>query len=317
MHELKKKKGYVPPIEQEVLDAIEWKWQNVPYAHQSAQQVLDIYYPNQVILEQYPVIVYYHGGGFELGAKDDEDLEPMLCALDRGYVVVSVEYRKSAEARFPAALYDAKAALRFLRANARRYRLDAERIGVWGPSSGGWIVAMLGVTDGNPAFEDLSMGNEEYSSGVDAVLDWCGPCAGFHRMDQMAREAGMEVRRPHSDPKSPESKFLGADITLVPELCELACPCTYANADIPPFMIVHGTADNAVPVRQSIEFAGALRSKAGDDKVRLYIAEGAPHHGNTWYTQEWVINMCLDFFDGVLKAGESLQEEMPLAAANA
>ena len=301
MHELKKKKGYIPPIDPEVTDQIEHKVLNVPYAEQSPSQVLDIYYPGGTLSGPYPTIVYYHGGGFAIGEKNDEDLEPMLCSLERGYVVVSVEYRKSAEARFPAALYDAKAAIRFLKANAGFYRLDASRIGVWGPSSGGWIVGMLGVTAGNPAFEDLSMGNASFSSEVDAVLDWCGPCAGFDRLDPMAIESGLPLRRPHSSPDSPESRFLGTDISLVPELCRLANPCIYAHADIPPFFLVHGTADESVPAAQSIAFADALRSKAGEEKVRLYLAEGQPHHGNPWYTEEWVITMCLDFFDETLK----------------
>lgn len=169
----------------------------------------------------YPVIVFCHGGAFRNGNKGDESLEPVLRGLDRGYAVVSVGYRKSGESRFPAMLYDAKAALRFLRANAGSYQLDKDKIAAWGPSSGGWLVSMLGTTMGNPAFEDRSMGNTEFSSSVQTVIDWCGPCGNFLAMDEALQKSGLGAGD-HGEADSPESMFLGVQISKVPELVRLA-----------------------------------------------------------------------------------------------
>ena len=307
---LKKGRGFVPQIEPKVLDRIPDKLIDIPYASQSESQKLDLYYPFEASDScgtgrnqegKYPVIVYFHGGGFSLGDKQDEDLEPMLRALERGYVLVSANYRGSDEELFPAALDDAKAVIRFLRGNADRYRIDPDRIGVWGPSSGGWQVSMLGVTGELAAFEDLSQGNADQSSRVQAVLDWCGPCGSFADMDRQMAEAGFVVRRPHSDEHSPESRFLGIPLSHATGLCRLASPTEYVTEQVPPFMIVHGTGDEAVPVQQSVGFALRIREIAGSEKVTLYLAKDEPHHGNKWYTESWVTDMGLDFFDRILK----------------
>ena len=140
-------------LSKEIEAYIKKKILDIPYCDQSSSQILDIWYPNQESDKPYPVIVHFHGGGFKYGGHREDSEEPMLRGTDRGYVVVSVEYRKSGEAHFPAMLYDAKAAIRFLKANAGKYQLDTERIALWGPSAGGWIVSMTALTPGNPAFE--------------------------------------------------------------------------------------------------------------------------------------------------------------------
>lgn len=272
---------------------------DIPYAGQSPSQILDIWYPNEDSKEPYPVIIHFHGGGFALGGHREDSLEPMLRGIDRGYAVVSVEYRKSGEAHFPAMLYDAKAAIRFLKANAEKYRLDPERFTLWGPSAGGWIVSMAALTVGNPAFEDLSMGNADADASVRAVIDWCGPCGGFLEMAAYYRKYGGG-EQDHDAPDSPESEFMGAPITEIPELVRLASPYLYVKKDMPYFFIVHGSQDAGVPVEQSVRFAQAIREAAGEDRVKLYIEEGAPHHGRVWWHQDWVADMCFDYLDEVL-----------------
>ncbi len=243
-----------------------------------------------------PVIVHFHGGAFMICSKRDDSVEPMLRGLDRGYAVVSAEYRKSGEARYPAMVYDAKTVIRWVRANAEKYNFDTDRIAVWGPSSGGWLSSYTAVTNDNPAFEDLSMGYGEYSSHVHACVDWCGPCAGFLAMDEAFKISGKGIPD-HSEPMSPESQFLGAPILSVPELVRLASPIVHVSADTVPFLIIHGGADAVVPTEQSVDFYGALK-EAGVD-ARLHIAEGKPHHGDPWYHEKWVSDMCLDFLDEV------------------
>lgn len=283
-------------ISTEVLGHIRKKIFDIPYCEDSQSQKLDIWYPNEAGKEPYPVIMFFHGGGFMFGAKGEDSSEPVLRGTDRGYVVVDCEYRKSREARFPAMVYDAKAAIRFIKANAAQYQLDPNRIALWGPSSGGWLVSMTALTDGNPGFEDKSMGNREYGTSVAAVIDWCGPCGGFLAMDQAFHSTGLGTPD-HNFPESPESVFMGNPLPEIPELVKLANPCTYAQKEIPPFFIIHGTADAVVPVEQSIAFHRALTEAAGADRARLYLAEGVPHHGKSWWHEPWVADMCFDFLD--------------------
>ena len=288
------------PLSQEFLDSIEHKQLDIHYCDDSPMQILDLYWPNQESDKPYPLIIHTHGGAFANGDQRENNAEPMLRGLERGYAVASIQYRRSREALFPAQVYDAKAAVRWLRANAERLNLDPERFAAWGPSSGGWLASMLGVTAGNPAFEDPEQGNPDVSSAVQAVVDWCGPCGGFLEMDAAFRASGLGEAT-HDLPDSPESRFLGRAITEIPELVRMACPCTYVHRDMPPVFIVHGGADQVVPVEQSIRFRDAIVAAAEEDRVHLHIVEGKLHHGDPWYHEPWVADECLDFLDDVLK----------------
>lgn len=287
-------------MSKEVEEHIEKKIWDIPYCDQSPSQILDIWYPNVESTKPYPVVVHFHGGGFAFGGHREDSVEPMLRAADAGYAVVSVEYRKSGEARFPAMLYDAKAAVRFLKSNAAKYHLDAKRIALWGPSAGGWIAAMTALTPGNPAFEDVEMGNGEFDSSVAAVVDWCGPCGCFLDMDPAFAESGRGICD-HTGADSSESRFMGAALSEIPELVRLANPCVYVNKDMPPFLIMHGDMDAIVPVEQSVCFADAIEHIAGKEKVELYIAKGAPHHGRVWWHEPWVADMVIAYLDRILK----------------
>lgn len=292
--------GFEPPaLAQEILDSIAEKYLDVPYCQDSPSQILDLYLPEKRD-GKCPVIVHFHGGAFMICTKRDDSVEPMLRGLERGYAVVSAEYRKSGEARFPAMVYDAKAVIRWVRANAEKYGLDAERIAVWGPSAGGWLASFTAVTNDNPSWEDLSQGNGEYSSRVHACVDWCGPCGGFLQMDEAFKVSG-DGMPDHSEPESPESKFLGAPITHVPELVRLANPSSHVTRDVVPFLIIHGGIDQVVPKEQSFTFRDAINAAAGEERAKLFIAEGKLHHGHPWYHEKWVSDMSLDFLDGVFK----------------
>ena len=296
-------------LSKEVEEHIKKKILDIPYCGQSPSQILDIWYPNQERDEPYPVIVHFHGGGFKYGGHREDSAEPMLRGTDRGYAVVSVEYRKSGEARFPAMVYDAKAAIRFLKANAKKYQLDDGRIALWGPSAGGWIAAMTALTPGNPAFENMELGCEGYDSSVAAVIDWCGPCGGFLEMDAAYKEGdGRIPEQRHSAKGSAESEFMGDELTEIPELVRMADPCTYVNKDMPPFLIVHGTMDAVVPVEQSVKFAERIERTAGKEKVKLYLAQGVGHHGRVWWHEDWVADLCFDYLDQIFGKNKSWEK---------
>lgn len=288
-------------IEPPMMDVehIKRKWLDIPYAAQSPAQKMDIYLPPEGN-GPFPVICEFHGGAWLFGDKRDTQQIPMLRGLEKGYAVVCVNYRLSGEAIFPCQIFDAKAAIRYIRANASTYLLDGSRIGAWGPSAGGHLVSLLGTTAGVKELEDLSMGNAGFSSAVQAVVDWCGPSEDFIQMDEEFKKSCMGLAD-HSSPGSPESLLLGQHILIASELVRFASPMTYANKDIPPFFIQHGSLDQVVPVEQSIHFAAALEKAAGKEKVTLDVVPGLTHHGDPAWDTEEMSDKVFGFLDRHLK----------------
>ena len=250
------------------------KYLDIAYSQESLTQKLDVYLPEDGT-GPFPVILSIHGGAWLVGDKQDIQLNSMLKGLKRGYAVVSINYRLSSEAAFPAQIFDSKAAVRFARANADKYGLDKNKIIAWGGSAGGHLCALLGTSAGVAELEDLSMGNEQFSSEVQAVVDWFGP-VDFLKMDEALAARGRAVPD-HNLPDSPESQLLGKPITEAPELVKFANPITYLHKDIPPFLIQHGSDDFTVPVEQSMMLAEKIEQVAGKDHVQFDILENAGH----------------------------------------
>jgi acetyl esterase/lipase len=255
---------------------------DIAYASLSFAQKLDIYLPNNGEALK-PVIVSIHGGAFMEGDKADSQVLPMLEGLRQGYAVVSVNYRMSGEAKFPALVQDVKAAIRWIRANANQYRFDSQKIAAWGGSAGGYLATMLGVTGEIGEFDDPKLGNPDQSSNVQAVVTWFAP-TDFLKMDEqlIARHLRPSPGNEHNGPSSPESLLLGEQIIKIPELGKIANPEIYIGANVPPFLIQHGTCDDIVPVDMSIHFA----AKLPPDRVELELLEGAGHADPCFETSE-------------------------------
>lgn len=253
-----------------------------------------------------PVIVWVHGGGWTGGSKDAG--VPALPFLRQGYAVASINYRLSQHAVFPAQIEDCKAAIRWLRANAKTYHLDPERIGVWGASAGGHLVALLG-TSGD--VNDLEGKGEhaDQSSRVQAVVDFFGP-TDFLQMDA---HAAPGARFKHDSPDSPPSKLIGGPIQDNAEKTRRANPIKYVTRNVPPFLIVHGEQDLLVPVHQSELLYQALKQAEGD--VTFYKIAGAGH-GGPEFRSEMMQAAILAFFDRHLKprAGGRAREAAPRAS---
>ena len=134
------------------VSGVKRKWLDVAYAAQSPSQVLDIYLPEEGE-GPFPTYIFIHGGAFIAG--DKQDLQFLLAAdgINRGYAVVSVEYRKGFESKAPNGLYDVKAAIRFLKAHAGEYRLDPERFAIGGDSAGAYYAVFAAATAAIPAFD--------------------------------------------------------------------------------------------------------------------------------------------------------------------
>ena len=225
----------------------------------------------------------------------------MLEGLKRGYAVVSVNYRLSDEAKFPAQVQDAKAAVRWIRGNARQYKLNPNKIAAWGCLAGGYLSTMLGTSAGIPELEDLSLGNPYQACNVQAVVSWHGP-TNFLKIDEYLQESGL-LSPPgfrHSEANSPESLYLGQTITEIPEIVKAANPETYIRPDAPPFLLQHGTKDPTIPVQHSIEFAEKLKQVLGEDRVTLDLLEGVGHADERFETPENITKI-LDFLDKRLK----------------
>ncbi|MHC4799639.1 MAG: alpha/beta hydrolase fold domain-containing protein, partial [Planctomycetota bacterium] len=189
----------------------------------------------------------------------------------QGYAVASINYRLSQVAKYPAQIHDCKAAIRWLRANAKKYNLNPHRIGVWGSSAGGHLVALLGTTGDVKKLEG-DLGNLKYSSRVQAVCDWFGP-TDFLQGDANALP---NSKYKHSAPDSPWSQLIGAPILEENrDKIALANPITFVSKDDPPFLIMHGDKDNTVPFHQSVLLNQALK-KAGVD-VTFHPVKGAGH----------------------------------------
>lgn len=285
------------PLAGQTPQARQRTWTDLAYATSSPAQKLDIHVPDSGA-GPFPVIVHIHGGAFMSGDKADRQVTPVLAAIERGYAVVSINYRLSGEALFPAQIHDVKAAIRWIRANAAQYGLDPTRIAAWGGSAGGHLAALAGTSGGIASLEDPSLGNPEQSSGVQAVVDWFGPID-FLQMDPQFRASGIG-RPDHSAATSPESRLLGGALADVPDRVAAANPATYITADDPPFLVQHGTRDPLVPTQQSARFAAALQEVLGADRVTLELLDGAGHGGAAFSTPR-NLSTVLDFLDRALR----------------
>ncbi|MEI6043034.1 MAG: alpha/beta hydrolase [Chloroflexota bacterium] len=273
-------------------------FKDLAYASVSATEKLDIYLPSGN--GPFPLVVFFHPGGFMMGDKamDQSGFDTLL---SNGYAIASVNYRLSAEAKFPAQIYDAKAAIRFLRANATSYKIDADHIAAWGASAGGNLAALVGTSGGVADLEGTTLGNAEVSSKVQAVVDWFGPID-FLQMDtQFAQTTSCGVSaQTHSTANSPESQLLGGAVSQKADLAKAASPITYITSDDAPFFIEHGTADCNIPPVQGQELANALSSVIGANKVTLKYIEGAGHGGPQFFTSE-NMSLVIQFLDKYMK----------------
>jgi acetyl esterase/lipase len=234
----------------------------VPDGHE--RQKLDLYLPKQAG-KPLPVIVWIHGGAWKAGSKENN---PLLAYAGKGYAVASINYRLSQHALFPAQIEDCKSAIRWLRAQAKTYNLDPEKIGVAGSSAGGHLVALLGTAGHVKALEGKT-GNLEQSSQVQCVVDLFGP-TDFSTMGGA-----------HERADSPEALLIGGAVNENKEKAQRASPLTYLSKNCPPFLVIHGDQDPIVPYSQSTTFVEALK-KAGIDATLITVKDGK--HGGPGFT---------------------------------
>ncbi len=245
---------------------------DVAYADKSAAQKLDIYLPDGQ--GPHPVIVWIHGGAWEAGDKRLEPLTPQMQVLKRGYALVSINYRLSGEAAYPAQIEDVKTAVEWIRKYDDKYDFDAAHIGAWGGSAGGHLASLIGTAG-------------EGTNKVQAVVDWYGPCD-LTAADMISRDINHVL-----------DKMLGGPVAESLETARAASPVTYIDAKDPPFLIQHGVNDPIVPLSQAQELSDKLVPAIGQDKVTLDILPGG--HGGPAFNMEQNVDKILDFFDKYLR----------------
>jgi acetyl esterase/lipase len=245
---------------------------NLPYRDPAQKQcALDLAMPKDRAVPQRPAIVVIHGGGWIEGdkssfASDEHGVPGNIVEFARlGFVAVTINYRLSREAPFPAALDDCRAAVRWLRAHADEYRLDSKRIGAYGNSAGGHLALLLAMMP--PHELAASEPNSQESSLVQAAVSDSGPIDLTWRFDQ-ATLGGVISRFMRGPPEGARRAQY-----------ERASPMSYVDQKIPPLLLIYGETDNQVEVSTADRFVEAL-GRAGCQDIsylRLAAVGHCPH----------------------------------------
>ncbi|MBM3786312.1 MAG: hypothetical protein FJW30_18285 [Acidobacteria bacterium] len=233
---------------------------DVEYSRVGERMAMDIFRPKGVT-DARPTVLCVHGGGFRRGSRVSYHALAIKLA-QRGYVAASASYRLSPRHQFPAAVEDVKAAVRFLRANAKKYGIDAGRIGATGGSAGGHLVLMLGLTGDMKTFDGTGP-NLDQSAKVQAVVNYYGPT-------DFTKSYGKSV-----DAHEVLPLWLGGDLEHERAYHIQSSPLYYATPVAAPLLSVHGTEDKYVEHAQSVWLTDKLKAMGAD--AELLTLQGAGH----------------------------------------
>ncbi|MES2596911.1 MAG: alpha/beta hydrolase [Verrucomicrobiota bacterium] len=245
---------------------------DIEYAHVGDHSLkLDLHRPP---LENPPLIVYIHGGAWRAGTKSDVPVESLLA---QGFAIASVDYRLSTRAQFPAQIHDIKAAIRFLRAKASQFHINASKIGIVGSSAGGHLAALVGVTNGDKDLEGKVGEHLDQSSDVACIISLYG-ASNLQSILYQSTEQGLAMR-------GPALRLLLGDLpNQKPDLAKQASPVAHLDKADPPLLLIHGDADPQMPPQQSSEFARGYK-EAGLTVTYLTLP-GSKHGGDEFYDAE-------------------------------
>jgi acetyl esterase/lipase len=257
--------------------------------------LLDMYVPNDINTPM-PLIVWVHGGGWRGGSKK---YCPALWLTKHGYVVASINYRLSGEAVFPAQIHDCKAAIRWLRANASKYKIDVNNIGAWGCSAGGHLSNLIGTSGDVNEIEGNVGSNLEFSSKVQAL------CTGSGISDMLIYDT-TNLALTEKIGAQIENLLLGGPVNENTEKAKMASPLSFVSQDDPPFLIIHGDKDVIVPIKQAELLYKALKNN--NVPVKMHIVKNTGHGKRTCFVCE-LHDMILTFFDTHLKNQKTVKPQ--------
>ncbi len=268
------------------------EWLDVNYADDGQiYHNLDIHLPNVVQASYKPIVIIYGSAWYANDLKDVAFQTMAKPLMDVGFAVVSINHRSSSDAKYPAQIHDVKAAIRFVRANAEKYNLDPDFIGITGYSSGGHLASLAGTTNGETDYTvgektlnlEGNLGNyTATSSKVDAVVDWFGP------IDL----ALMDACENPKDENSPEAAIIGGKPADNLDMIALLSPNTFIDNSDPDFLVIHGDADYVVLHCQSELFAKSLEEKG---LLTDFITVPNGQHGPVTFNETTFKRMA-DFF---------------------
>ncbi len=251
--------------------------------------MLDLYTPTGV--DNAPVLIWAHGGGWQRGSRDEL---PVVELVQAGYAFASIDYRLAPAARFPAQIYDLKAAVRFLRANAAELHIDPERIGAAGSSAGAHLAVLLGVSNGVAELEGDVGDHDDVSSDVSVILSYYAASDLTTILDQ-STEFGYGVRAPALE------ALLGGLPEAVPDLARMASPVFYVDATDPPAYLLHGDRDPQMPINQTHELEGKYEEFGLP--VHFEVVHGGVHGGEGFYESDRTAKVRA-FLDEYFKAAD-------------
>ncbi|MEL7028728.1 MAG: alpha/beta hydrolase [Pseudomonadota bacterium] len=244
----------------------------------------------------FPAVILIHGGAFKMGSKE-MDYNHAKLLVENGYVAISINYRLSGEAVFPAAVHDCKAAIRYVRANADKYKVNPDQIGAWGASAGGNLTAMMATSAGDPYADGRVGAHTTVPTNIQAAINWFGPI-NFQTMVSEGAALGFQ-----SDYNvNIESAYVGVDANdpANAERVARANPTTYLDPGDPPIWTVVGDADPLIPYTQSTNFYLAAKDVLGEEKATYLLLEGEGHGGGAFKGDE-LLSQSVAFFDQHLK----------------
>lgn len=288
-----------PPFLQPDVDVsdIKRKYLDVPYAGtDNPSQMMDIFLPEEGE-GPFPALIQFHGGAFIGGHKRDSQCIYLINGLLRGYAVINVNYRLIGDAIFPYPVYDVKAAVRFLRANAEKYCLDPTRFAASGDSAGAYFAGMLGTSAGVEALEDRSMGAADQDSSVQAVIGMFGlydlVLSSQFTEDAPPMPSGVKIAN-YAD------LFAGVNCREAKGIASLASPISYVSKNCPPVLIQAGTEDEVVSYQGSVDFVNRINAVCGEGRAVLQSIPGGKH-GDPVYESPEFEESRFDFLDRVFQ----------------
>lgn len=239
-----------------------------------------------------PAVIFVTGGAFIAANRSRKPRLRMFLA-ENNFVAASIDYRTAPNSKFPAPIEDVKSAIRFLKANAAGFNVDAEKIFVMGDSAGGYLTAFAAVTNGDKIFNVGE--NLNFSSKIAGAVDLYG----VSDLTKIAENFPENVQAAYNSPGNIGSIFVngipgitGEGGVLKNPEAEKANPINYITKDSAPMLLMHGTADNIVSPAQTDLLFQALKN-AGVDAER-YVIPNANHSDDYW-AQEEVFAVILDF----------------------
>jgi acetyl esterase/lipase len=227
----------------------------------------DVFTPKIIPSKARPAIVFLHGGSWMHGSPSQFHYHSDYLAKQYGFFAVSVDYRLSGEARFPAALQDAKCAIRWVRSQAQKLNIDPERIVICGGSAGGHLSSMIATTAGVREYEGTG-GHEKFASHANAAVFFNGE---FDMWDLVERKSLIDAMK----------QFIGGSATEMPDKYDELSSIKHIDKDTPPTLLLHGTEDRCVSHEQSLAFCKRLKEAGVHAEVEIY--EGKPH---AWFNKE-------------------------------